>query len=223
MTLITLSSVIWDLASLNFWHFVHVHHSKKISAYIRLKFKMIFLFWSTEVTAVTPLMVFNHYILKKKKKNSVNSDRHLCACVGVRVCAWPLMCACHSDRKVAELCSGLHLLSRQIPQLNVLRRGRHWDTQLSLWVWIKHVTGVCVWVCVHAPWSLEECPRSTRSSGTPSKPESEYQPGRALILGGCSRADTYFTFAPLCPFNSSIIELSGKEITRCKLSVCRIT
>lgn len=41
-----------------------------------------------------------------------------------------------------------------------------------------------VWVCLSVPCSFEECPQSTQSSGTASKPESKYHLSRAVILRG---------------------------------------
>lgn len=40
---------------------------------------------------------------------------------------------CHSDKKAAELGRGLHLLFRQIPQLNVLKEE---DIEILLFLWV---------------------------------------------------------------------------------------
>lgn len=71
-----------------------------------------------------------------------------------------------------------------IPQLNVSRGETHYETLPSLWVWIKNVTGACASVFKCALLILKECPQSTQSSVTASKPQCKYHLSRAAILRG---------------------------------------
>lgn len=54
----------------------------------------------------------------------------------------------------------------------------------------------CVQVCLSVPCSFEECPQSARSSRTPSKPESKYQPSNDTERPQL-RADTYVQYVHL--------------------------
>lgn len=113
---------------------------------------------------------------------------------------------------------GLGCLYMHIPQLNMSRGKTHYKMLLSLWGWVKLVTGVCFSV----PCSFQECPQSTRSSRTASKLESKYYLSWTAILRGHAEEQIPLShFQSLYPLNASVIcgsDLTGKKITCCASS-----
>lgn len=173
MSVIKLTFVIWDLTSLNYWHSaMWMCHMLKRHEVIRVIAKwfsfffphqMLFVTWSIQVIENMP---------------SYKTAVELC---------WR-RATCSERRARVNECVPVTVTKRQlslfncIPQPNVSRRETHYEMLLSPWVWIKHVTGVCVQVCWSVPWPFKECSRSTRS--TASKLESKYHLSQAMILRG---------------------------------------
>lgn len=137
--------------------------------------------------------------------------------VSQEACIRSLMCACLRDKDAANLGRGIRHLWAHIPQLNVSRGETHYETPLSPWVWIKHVTGACAFKCAlitpgmspvySVKWNCIE-------TGEQVSPQRS-----GVIPRGCGEEpmDHSLTLA-----NPSVIHRgnpSGKKITRCGLKV----